>query len=163
MGTQPPVRGWRAILRVRTQAERGWVDAVRGGEPEPSSAQLAQLSLPRGRRRVGGRNYSAPHHYSVGYKLWAGCGVKFNHPLCMTTYPRQCHESCLLVPKGPQIGQMAITVALSGRINSRYRSRNLCLSQPIPPTETLPLNPLFRLRLQSSRLDSENLPLPTTA
>ena len=51
MGTQPPVRGWRAILRVRAQAERGWVDAVRGGEPEPSSAQLAQLSLPRGRRR----------------------------------------------------------------------------------------------------------------
>ena len=49
------------------QAERGWVDAVRGGEPEPSSAQLAQLSLPRGRRRVGGRNYSAPHHYSVEY------------------------------------------------------------------------------------------------
>ena len=51
--------------------------------------------------------------------------------------------------KGPQIGQMAITVALSARINSRYRARNLCLSQPIPPTETLPLNPLFRLRLQS--------------
>ena len=67
----------------------------------------------------------------------------------MTTYPAPMPWILPACANGPQIGQMAITVALSARINSRYRARNLCLSQPIPPTETLPLNPLFRLRLQS--------------
>ena len=89
-GTYGQPRVWGRVRRVsglHRLAEGGWMQS--GVESRSRLVELSPTVAPKGRGMGGGAQKlltTTPLLLAVGTR-WAGCGVKFNHPLCMTTYP----------------------------------------------------------------------------